>query len=614
MFAAVYFLLARALDAREREALEVRAAEYADAFEAGGVTAVRALLEREREQPHVRSLFVRIVGPGGDVTFAKVPENWIDEDTQVLVPDGWGALQARRVQTVRVPRDEQRDLAVVSRGLPGGALLQVARSTDNRAVLLAPLRRTMWLAGTAAVLLSAGGGAWLAWRATKPVRAVAATAHRIVATGDLSARVEGVQRDDEVGELVRQFNTLLERNGNLLRAMREALDNVAHDLRTPLTRLRAGAETALQQTDDPAATREALADCIEETDRIQRLLETLLDISAAENGVLKLEREKVDVGGLLQGVAELYALVAEEKSIALQVAPATGLSVMGRSHPPAAGRGQPGRQRGEIHPGGRIRLARGGSPRQPGGHHRARHRTGHSARRTGKNLAAALPRRPQPLAARTRTRAQRREGAGRGPWRHGGGGEPSRRRRGVHRRAAGEPAVSRVSFKSVGWIPPAPRAAYALALLSLTTLTGRARVCTSVRSFSTKRLERHHAFVAFRARTHRHGLRLGFLAADHERVGHLLHLGAADLGAELVGVLVERGAEAGVLEPGDDLAGVVADLVADRQHAHLLGRQPRREIAGEVLDEHAARSAPSSRTARGGSSPGGAAGCRRRCR
>jgi signal transduction histidine kinase len=326
VFVAVYVLLARALDAREREALEVRAAEYADAFEGGGVAAVRALLEREREQPHVRSLFVRIVGRGGDVVFWKVPDNWIDEDTQVLVPDGWGALQQRRVQTVRVPRDEQRDLAIVSRGLPGGALLQVARSTDNRTVLLAPLRRTMWLAGTAAVLLSAGGGAWLAWHATKPVRAVAATARRIVATGDLSARVEGVQRDDEVGELVRQFNTLLERNGNLLRAMREALDNVAHDLRTPLTRLRAGAETALQQTGDPAATREALADCIEETDRIQRLLETLLDISAAENGVLKLEREKVEVSGLLQGVAELYALVAEEKAIALQVVPATGLN------------------------------------------------------------------------------------------------------------------------------------------------------------------------------------------------------------------------------------------------------------------------------------------------
>jgi len=324
---AIYVLLARALDAREREALEIRSAEYADAFENGGVAAVRGLLEREQQQSHVRALMVRIVGPGGDVRFAKVPEDWIEDDTQVMVPDRWGEIQAQRVQTVRVPRDEQRDLAIVTRRLSGGALLQIARSTDNRAVLLAPLRRTMWLAGSAAVLLSAGGGAWLAWRAIKPVRAVAATAHRIVATGDLSARVEGVQRNDEVGDLVRQFNTLLERNGNLLRAMREALDNVAHDLRTPLTRLRAGAEMALRQTDNPDGSREALADCIEETDRIQRLLETLLDISAAENGVLRLEREPVDVGALLRSVAELYSMVAEEKSVAVEVVPGAGVRV-----------------------------------------------------------------------------------------------------------------------------------------------------------------------------------------------------------------------------------------------------------------------------------------------
>ena len=327
VLAAVYVLLARARDAQERAALEVRAAEYAEAFESSGVAGMRALLESESQQPNVRSLFVRIVGPGGEETFAKVPQNWIEGDSQVLVPDGWGSWQPERVHSVRVPRDEQRDLAVVSRVLPGGELLQIARSTNNQAVLLQPLRRTMWIAGPLAALLTAGAGAWFAWRAIRPVRAVAATAHRIVATGDLSARVAGPQRDDEVGELVRQFNTLLERNGTLLRAMREALDNVAHDLRTPLTRLRAGAEMALQQADNPAGSREALADCIEETDRIQRLLETLLDISAAENGVLKLERERVEVDALLQSVAELYALVAEEKSIAIEVAPAAGLAV-----------------------------------------------------------------------------------------------------------------------------------------------------------------------------------------------------------------------------------------------------------------------------------------------
>ncbi|OHE81378.1 MAG: hypothetical protein A3G75_14070 [Verrucomicrobia bacterium RIFCSPLOWO2_12_FULL_64_8] len=241
---------------------------------------------------------------------------------RVLVPDGWGSWEPRRAVTVRVPRDEERDLAVVSRAVSGGLLLQVARSTDTRAVLLAPLRRTMLIAGPAAVLLAAGAGAWLAWRATRPVRAVAAIARRIIATGDLSARVEGPSGADEIGELVRQFNTLLERNSGLLRAMRETLDNVAHDLRTPLTRLRADAETALQNSGDPAAAREALAGSLEETDRIRRLLDTLLDVSAAENGVLQLKMEILPVGRLLAEVADLYAMVAEDKSIRLQVAAA----------------------------------------------------------------------------------------------------------------------------------------------------------------------------------------------------------------------------------------------------------------------------------------------------
>jgi len=303
--------------------LEVRAAEYAETFENAGVVGVRSLLDREQELPHVRSLFVRIVSQEGQVTFAKVPDNWIDADTSVMEPDGWGVWRSRRTQTVRIPRDEQRDLAVVSRVLSSGALLQIARSTDNQAVLLAPLRQIMWIAGSAAVILSSGAGAWVSWRALRPVRAVAATAQRIVSTGDLSARVSGTDRNDEVGDLVRQFNTLLERNSRLLQAMREALDNVAHDLRTPLTRLRSGAEEALSQVVDPAS-REALAECIEETDRIRRLLDMLLDVSAAENGVLRLECESIDLGRLLGNIGDLFSILAEEKKLRLELRAAPG--------------------------------------------------------------------------------------------------------------------------------------------------------------------------------------------------------------------------------------------------------------------------------------------------
>ncbi|MBE2215626.1 MAG: HAMP domain-containing histidine kinase [Opitutaceae bacterium] len=318
VFVAVYMLIARTIREREREVLEVRAAEYANVLQQGGIEVLRLYIERDQE-PFVRSLFVRVIGERGQVNLAFTPPAWRVEGPVTMERDNWGELRPKQTVTIQIPADARRDLTEVRHPLPNGLLLVVARTTDNRAVFLEPLKRTMWIAGAITVVVVSVGGAFVSWRAIRPVRQVAATAREIIATGDLSRNVPDTRRNDEVGELVEQFNTLLTRNHNLLRAMKDALDNVAHDVRTPLTRLRAGAEAALGAGDDPAAVREALADCVEETDRIRSLLDTLLDVSAAEAGVLALKRESVDVRGLVEGVVELYALVAEEKNIQLML-------------------------------------------------------------------------------------------------------------------------------------------------------------------------------------------------------------------------------------------------------------------------------------------------------
>ncbi len=126
----------------------------------------------------------------------------------------------------------------------------------------------------------------------------------------------------ELADLVRQLNTVLTQNAALIGAMRETLDNLAHDLRTPLARLRGTADFALQTQADPAAAREALSDCLEESERVLFLLETLLDVSAAETGVLPLRRASVDLRTVLAGAASLYREVAEEKAIRVEVAAA----------------------------------------------------------------------------------------------------------------------------------------------------------------------------------------------------------------------------------------------------------------------------------------------------
>jgi len=160
-------------------------------------------------------------------------------------------------------------------------------------------------------------GTILAWRSTRPLRLVSETARRIVETGDLAARVPETPGGGELALLVRQFNTLFEKNSVHVRVLRETLDNLAHDLRTPLARLRGTAELALNDGGNPEESRSALADCIDQTDRLLHVIETLLDISAAESGALRLNCERLDLRTLIERAADLYREVAEEKKIAV---------------------------------------------------------------------------------------------------------------------------------------------------------------------------------------------------------------------------------------------------------------------------------------------------------
>jgi signal transduction histidine kinase len=316
LFGVVYWRLADALEERERLAVEQRVESLARAYERGGVPGLRGELAREAS-PEVRSFFVRVLGTDGETVFASVPPDWIETQIQRFpLPDAWGGVTAvREVRTVRVPQSAARDYAIAYRELDDGRLLQAGRSTDSRAVLLAPVRRVLAGVGSVALGLSIAAASLLAWRATRPLRAVSRTARQIAKTGDLAARVPEVRGAGELTALARQLNTLLEKNAAHVRILRETLDNLAHDLRTPLTRLRGTAELALLGKAGPGEAQEALADCVNETDRVLHLLERLLDVSAAEAGVLALRRERLDFRDLVTRAVDLYREVAEERRI-----------------------------------------------------------------------------------------------------------------------------------------------------------------------------------------------------------------------------------------------------------------------------------------------------------
>ena len=132
-----------------------------------------------------------------------------------------------------------------------GRWLQIAVSDEQTREVVSHLRAGLVAVWMGAIVLGLFGGFLFTHRALLPIRRLAATARRMIESGDLALRVPERGSRDELDELSHLFNRVLARNQALVRGMREALDNVAHDLRTPLTRLRAGAEVALADAADP---------------------------------------------------------------------------------------------------------------------------------------------------------------------------------------------------------------------------------------------------------------------------------------------------------------------------------------------------------------------------
>jgi signal transduction histidine kinase len=277
-------------------------------YSEGGIRQLVEVIQRRARQPSASLYLVTTyagVAVAGNV--ASLPEQVVGKSGIV------------EVSYQRAGEDMPRHRALARLFiLPGGFRLLVGHDIEDRETLRNILGRALLTSLFWLVLIGTLGGIFVARRVLKRVDAISDSA-RAIMTGDLTKRLPLAGTGDELDRLAESVNVMLERITALMAGLKEVSDNIAHDLKTPLTRLRMDAEQALRARSSPEEQRVALEKIIEESDSLIRIFNALLMIARAEAGNQPEGMSDFDVSEIARDVGELYDALAEEHDVKLVV-------------------------------------------------------------------------------------------------------------------------------------------------------------------------------------------------------------------------------------------------------------------------------------------------------
>jgi len=295
--------------------------EFQIIFWEGGVPAVQREATLESGTEGIDNVFFRLLTLEGQTAAQSNMANW----KSLTAPDP--SMIARlngapyQIGTTLVP-GHNHHVRILTGRLGSDYVMQIGHSLKYDEHFLHDLQDIFVVFAAAAVLAGVVCGGFISWKATAGINDIT-SASRIIAQGEFDTRVPTQNMKGDVENLAVAFNTMLDRIQALVAGMQEVTDNIAHDLRSPIARIRTAAELALNGVKDPEEYTAVMAHTIRECDHLLSLVETMLFISEIESGTRTSRKENVDLVFLVHEACDLFQPLAEDKRIALSVQQST---------------------------------------------------------------------------------------------------------------------------------------------------------------------------------------------------------------------------------------------------------------------------------------------------
>jgi len=280
-----------------------------------GTEAVKRQAFLESQAAGEKKIFFRLLYISGQVFSSSNMSYWRDiginkRAVNHLLKDGTPFFD-----TINIP-DRKHKIRVLYAIIGPGMMLQLGQSMENHTRIIEIFRRVFITTMAILFFLAVVVGWFMARRALVGVEKVTQTARRI-SDGSLEKRVPVKKGVDEIDQLAITFNQMLDRIQKLVTGIKEMSDNIAHDLKSPITRIRGIAEISLTARSSLTDYESMAASTIEECDRLLEMINTMLMISKTEAGVGQLERRKMDIAGLVRDACDLFQSPAEDKDLKL---------------------------------------------------------------------------------------------------------------------------------------------------------------------------------------------------------------------------------------------------------------------------------------------------------